>query len=234
MRTSLTSRWVGAGAWLVAAAVAFAPGLAGAKPKYAPPPPPPPPPPWFQYSVPFTCGTNADGSERAVPGEYAVAVNVMNTSGGWVQLRKQVRLTYPPGAENAGAVSDVVKEHLAPDRAMQVSCDEVLNEFAFASPLPAFVQGFLVIRTNAYLDVSVSHTAAGPNGDVSQDVEVVVGRPIGNRDYVQDGESGGVVICHRPPGNPGNAHTIEVGPSAWPAHSAHGDSKGGCPPKHDD
>ncbi len=32
-----------------------------------------------------------------------------------------------------------------------------------------------------------------------------------------------VAICHVPPGNPGNAHTIYVSPSAVPAHKAHGD-----------
>jgi hypothetical protein len=38
-----------------------------------------------------------------------------------------------------------------------------------------------------------------------------------------------VLICHRPPGNPGNAHTISVPPSAVPAHLAHGDTLGPCP-----
>jgi hypothetical protein len=37
-----------------------------------------------------------------------------------------------------------------------------------------------------------------------------------------------VVICHRPPGNPGNQHTIEVGQSAVAAHQAHGDTLGPC------
>ena len=32
-----------------------------------------------------------------------------------------------------------------------------------------------------------------------------------------------VTICHIPPGNPGNAHTITIGSSAVPAHQAHGD-----------
>ena len=36
-------------------------------------------------------------------------------------------------------------------------------------------------------------------------------------------------ICHRPPGNPDNAHTIRVGSSAVPAHLGHGDSLGPCP-----
>jgi hypothetical protein len=38
-----------------------------------------------------------------------------------------------------------------------------------------------------------------------------------------------VVICHIPPGEPENAHTISVSPNAVPAHLAHGDSLGPCP-----
>lgn len=37
-----------------------------------------------------------------------------------------------------------------------------------------------------------------------------------------------VTICHIPPGNPGNAHTITVGAPAEAAHLAHGDTKGAC------
>jgi hypothetical protein len=37
-----------------------------------------------------------------------------------------------------------------------------------------------------------------------------------------------VAICHIPPGNPGNAHTICIAPSAVPAHLAHGDYCGPC------
>lgn len=37
-----------------------------------------------------------------------------------------------------------------------------------------------------------------------------------------------VTICHKPPGNPANAHTISVNVHAWPAHKAHGDSLGDC------
>lgn len=38
-----------------------------------------------------------------------------------------------------------------------------------------------------------------------------------------------VVICHYPPGNSGNRHTIEVGQPALSAHLAHGDTQGLCP-----
>lgn len=37
-----------------------------------------------------------------------------------------------------------------------------------------------------------------------------------------------VTICHIPPGNPDNAHTITVGAPAVPAHLAHGDTLGEC------
>jgi hypothetical protein len=37
-----------------------------------------------------------------------------------------------------------------------------------------------------------------------------------------------VTICHIPPGNPDNAHTITVSESAVDAHMAHGDSMGEC------
>lgn len=42
------------------------------------------------------------------------------------------------------------------------------------------------------------------------------------------GKPSTITICHRPPGNPGNAHTLEIGESAWPAHAAHGDYRGAC------
>jgi hypothetical protein len=39
-----------------------------------------------------------------------------------------------------------------------------------------------------------------------------------------------VTICHIPPGNPSKRRTITIGSSAWPAHQAHGDTEGACPP----
>jgi len=39
-----------------------------------------------------------------------------------------------------------------------------------------------------------------------------------------------VTICHIPPGNPANAHSITVSINAVPAHLAHGDAIGQCSP----
>ena len=38
-----------------------------------------------------------------------------------------------------------------------------------------------------------------------------------------------VTLCHHPREDPANVHTIEVSPTAVPAHLAHGDSLGACP-----
>jgi LPXTG-motif cell wall-anchored protein len=47
-------------------------------------------------------------------------------------------------------------------------------------------------------------------------------------------DDGKITICHVPPGNPANAHTIEISVNALPAHLAHGDTVGACtyPPRN--
>src|SRR5262249_60052093 len=97
----------------------------------------PPPPPWYQYAVPFTCGNNPSDFDRAVPGDYAFAVNVLNSSTAIAQLVKQVQLTDPPGGEQAGAVSSPIPEDLPGASAMQVSCAGILHEFVYAAGAPA-------------------------------------------------------------------------------------------------
>ena len=55
---------------------------------------------------------------------------------------------------------------------------------------------------------------------------------------VADSPHVAVTICHIPPGNPGNAHTITVDDDAVAAHVAnHGDTIGACtacPPDNQD
>lgn len=67
---------------------------------------------------------------------------------------------------------------------------------------------------------TTSTSAANTSGANSQGVQTSSAR----KQYQEK-----VVICHIPPGNPGNAHTISVSPNAVPAHLAHGDTLGPCP-----
>lgn len=55
------------------------------------------------------------------------------------------------------------------------------------------------------------------------------GEDAGSREAETDADDG-LEVCHEPPGNPDDAHTIEVGSeSAVEAHLGHGDSRGPCP-----
>jgi hypothetical protein len=49
--------------------------------------------------------------------------------------------------------------------------------------------------------------------------------PLEDDTLVEDGK---VTVCHRPSGNPGNQHTLNVGASALDAHLGHGDVEGDC------
>jgi len=182
---------------------------------------------WFQYSVPFTCGLNGADIVRVVPGIYAAAVNVHNGTEIEVMFTKHVALTFPPELQLAGDVSDSVADTLLAGTALQVDCGEILgDDFTFPGGAPAspYVQGFLVILAHAALDVSVTQTASGETGEVSVDVERVPGRAVRG----PDDDDQKLDVCHVPKGNVENAHTINVGVSAVPAHLDHGDSLGAC------
>lgn len=66
---------------------------------------------------------------------------------------------------------------------------------------------------------------------VLHDLDDGIGEPPGDEDEDDTGDATGkVTICHRPPGNPDNAHTITVGEPAVQAHLRnHRDTLGPCP-----
>jgi hypothetical protein len=188
---------------------------------------------WYQYTVAFTCGENDDGFSRVVPGEFAAAINLYNATAGDTILRKNLALTFPPESQTAGAVSDAIEETLPANSALQVDCEEILFGFTYAVPPPAtdYLQGFLVIESNKPLEVQAVHTALGAADEVSIDVERILERRVVPRPFVVPPR---VVICHYPPGNPDNEHTLTIDTAALPAHKAHGDTLGPCPNGDDD
>ena len=52
--------------------------------------------------------------------------------------------------------------------------------------------------------------------------------PTATPDPTAEGPSDSVDVCHKPPGDPDNAHTISIGESALEAHLAHGDDAETC------
>lgn len=58
--------------------------------------------------------------------------------------------------------------------------------------------------------------------------EAMQGRWKDRCEQAEDNASKKASICHRPPGNPENEHTLQIGLSAVKAHLAHGDHEGSC------
>jgi hypothetical protein len=175
-----------------------------------------------QFAVEFTCGTNDSSFDGIVPGDYATVVNVHN-AGSETRARAMVSLSYPTSSS-----SDWTRTSFAPMQSRQLDCADILGgTFVFDPPLEedGYYQGFVIIQTMGDLDVVARYTATGSDGEVSTDVETASPRKV-RRKRIRDDDL--VEICHVPPGNPDNAHTIEVDPSAVPAHIAHGDYEGRC------
>lgn len=94
---------------------------------------------------------------------------------------------------------------------------------------------------NAAVDAHLAHgdsLGACMGTDTTPKVSDCKGKGHGGRSIQnvikREGRSWKAVVCHIPPGNPENAHTIEVGMPAVRAHLAHGDSLGACPAIVDD
>ena len=180
----------------------------------------------FEYVAKFVCGVATDDF-RVLTGTYATSINIYNPNDKDVELNKNIALTFPPVEQAAGAVSDIIVEILAAKSALQVDCGEIPVGFSFnggAPPPGPYTEGFLVIRGTGKLNVSGVYTATDFNGGVSVDIEQIQGVKVRVRR-----DNNKLTICHFPPGNPANAHTLRIGSSAWPAHEAHGDLQGSCP-----
>lgn len=82
------------------------------------------------------------------------------------------------------------------------------------------------------IDLSIQDVTPTEEGISSQDYysasTFVVTLDSGNSDNNYDSGNNKITICHIPPGNPKNAHTITISTNAWPAHKGHGDYLGPC------
>ena len=100
------------------------------------------------------------------------------------------------------------------------------------NPLFDIESGYHILAPSPARDAGDPDFAAAPGqSDVDGEPRVFGSRvDMGADEYncIDEDGDGMVTLCHIPPGNPGNAHTISVGTRAVPAHLAHGDSCGPC------
>jgi hypothetical protein len=79
----------------------------------------------------------------------------------------------------------------------------------------------------ALCSMLIAGCGGGTAGDEGSDPTLQGGELNGG--MINEDASGKITICHVPPGNPANAHTLIVGAAAWSGHRHHkGDHLGPC------
>ena len=117
----------------------------------------------------------------------------------------------------------------------------ITRDVSGRSRRPRLNLAFAVALTTALvlafaLTGGIGYAASAVSGGTSAITQLVSAKghgKSGNKAEKSQGSSANqyghkVLICHIPPGNPQNAHTISVDQSAVPAHLAHGDTLGPC------
>ncbi len=127
----------------------------------------------YQYAVKFICTAHIPGTSQTTdafpPGSYQTAVNIHNPHRKKVKIRKKLALP--------AVISKYFGSTLKPDGVERVTCAHV-SKFDIHT-IHGF-EGFLVIESQASIDVTAVYTAAGRDGHVvSIDVEQIKERRLG-------------------------------------------------------
>lgn len=177
---------------------------------------------YYSYAIPFSCGISDAGEGGVVAGEYDTAVTVTNLNPFDTKARASVQLTDP-----AAGSTDRIRRTLPAGSSFLIDCERILGG-AFILPVvfeaDDFLQGVLTIDSRRELNVVVQSSASATDGGISVQSRQVMASVIKRR----TARDRSVEICHIPPGNPVNRHTIEVDESAVSAHLGHGDHTGSC------
>ncbi len=140
----------------------------------------------YQYAAKAVCGIQKEPEDmRLARGLYATTVNIHNPQDRDVAFKKKLALTYPPAEQRPGKVIPIGEDRLRADEALKVDCLDIRRRlFPQGFPTP-YIEGFVVIESNASLDVTGVYTTASldVNGRVTDhssiDVERVPERRLG-------------------------------------------------------
>jgi hypothetical protein len=111
----------------------------------------------FEYVAKLICGLQ-ENPERSAPGFYTTTINIHNPWESEVSFRKKLALTFPRlDPEKEQSPGDVVpiseRDMLKPDEALAVDCVDIRRHVA-----APFVEGFVVIQSQASIDVTAVYT----------------------------------------------------------------------------
>jgi hypothetical protein len=123
----------------------------------------------FHYAAKFLCTANIPFTSSAfpsvLPGDYRTVINIHNPNDQTVRFRKNLAVTFPPGGQKPGEVSNVVTHRLAPGEALSVNCNGIRGGFGLTFVHGA--EGFLVVESSRSLDVTAVYTAGDVEGEVN-------------------------------------------------------------------
>jgi hypothetical protein len=108
-------------------------------------------PPRYQYAIKFVCGR--PDFPVVAPGRYFTAINVHNPGEKPALVLKKIAVALP--GEKAGPVSRFFLAQLRPDEALEIDCPDILRH----AQLQSFLKGFVVLESEAALDVVAVYTA---------------------------------------------------------------------------
>ena len=112
----------------------------------------------FMYSIKFVCIPTVGPDKEAVfvPQNYSTVVNVHNPNPNQEVFLEKHAVIAQSEDEERGPFSTFVREFLKPDEALSINCNDIRS--LFNNTLPTIGDGFVVLKSNVKLDISVVYT----------------------------------------------------------------------------
>lgn len=119
----------------------------------------------YMYTAKIVCGRQLESNNfRLARGIYSTAINIHNPNEANVYFLKKLAFTFPPGYQKEGHIDTISVDVLRPDGALCTDCID-LQKRLYPGGFPApYIEGFLVLKSTAPLDVTGVYTASKPRG----------------------------------------------------------------------
>ena len=147
----------------------------------------------YQYTAKLVCGLQRDPRNlQLTRGLYGTVINILNPNEDKATFRKTLSLAIPPGFQDPGEVISISKDVLGHQQALATDCEDIRKRvFNGQFPTP-FIDGFVVIESDASLEVSAVYTSAAVDreGEIVEQSSVDV-EQIRERVFKPDNGQGG-------------------------------------------
>jgi len=128
----------------------------------------------YQYGTSVACGTDSGGVRGIAGGVYATSVALLDPGSRPATIQATLALSQRIGDSEPGPVSSPLAIALDPGHALELACDEIANDFVFATPRSASepISGFLALESDGPLEAQSSFAETTTSGSEAS-LEVV-------------------------------------------------------------